>query len=68
MIHVKDGNVILVPTTFEWSHKIDQERAEEAYNKALKTLEKQGASETEIALAQARLKRALIRKNVAAYK
>ena len=68
MIHVKDGDVILVPTTFEWSHKIDQERAEEAYNRALKALEKQGATETELALARARLNRALIRKSVAAYK
>ena len=39
-----------------------------AYKKALKTLEKQGATEMEIALARARLNRALIRKNVAAYK
>ena len=68
MIRVKDGNVILVPTTFEWSHKIDRERAEAAYSKAVKALEKVGATETEIALAQARLKRALIRKNVVDYK
>ena len=68
MIHVKDGDVILVPTTFEWSHKIDLQRAEEAYDKANKDLEKEGISDTEIALAQARLKRALIRKSVASYK
>ena len=68
MIRVKDGDVILVPTTFEWSHKIDLERAEEAYEKALKILNSGTASDTEIALAQARLRRAMIRKSVATYK
>ena len=68
MIRVTNGDVTLVPTTFEWSHKIDPERAEAAYRKACQDLEKEGASNTELALARARQKRALIRKNVASYK
>jgi len=68
MIRVKDGNVILVPTTFEWSHKIDLERAETAYKKAEAVLKSGGVSDTEIALAKARLERAQIRKIVGSYK
>ena len=64
MIRVKDGDVTLVPTTFEWSHKIDAQRAEAAYNKAAQMLAKEGATEAELALAQARLNRALVRKSV----
>ena len=67
MIRVKNGDVTLVPTTFEWSHKIDLERAEAAYDKALLALKDAGATETEIALAQARLTRAMIRKSVVSY-
>ena len=68
MISVKGGNVTLVPTTFEWSHKIDAERAEAAYEKALQLLNREGLSATEHAIAQAKLNRALIRKNIASYK
>jgi len=68
MISVKDGDVTLVPTTFEWSHKIDLERAEAAYERAQQMLNKEDITDTERALAQARMNRALIRKNVASYK
>ena len=68
MIRVKDGDVTLVPTTFEWSHKIDLKRAEAAYDRAEKALKTEGASDTEIALAQARLHRALVRKSTVAFK
>ena len=68
MISVKGGNVTLVPTTFEWSHKIDAERAEAAYEKALQLLNREDLSATEHAIAQAKLNRALIRKNIASYK
>lgn len=68
MIRVKDGDVILVPTTFEWSHKIDLERAETAYKKAEAVLKSGGVSDVEIALAKARLERAQIRKIVGSYK
>ena len=67
MISVKNGDVTLVPTTFEWSHKIDVERAEAAYERAEQLLNKEGITDTERALARGRLDRALIRKNVGSY-
>ena len=68
MLSVVDGEVTLVPTTFEWADKIDVERAEASYAKADKVLHDQDATDTDVKLAEARLRRALIRKNVASYK
>ena len=68
MLSVVDGEVTLVPTTFEWSDKIDLARAEAAYERADKVLKDANASDTDIQLAQARLHRALVRKSVASYK
>lgn len=68
MLSVVDGEVNLVPTTFEWSDKIDLQRAEASYNRADKVLHDSGATNTEIALAQARLHRALVRRSVASFK
>ena len=68
MLSVVDGEVTLVPTTFEWSDKIDLARAEAAYDRADKVLNDANASDTDIQLAQARLHRALVRKSVASYK
>ena len=68
MLSVVDGEVTLVPTTFEWSDKIDLSRAERAYEKAEKMLKDSGASNTDIQLAEAKLHRALVRKSVASYK
>ena len=68
MISVKNGDVTLVPTTFEWADKIDVDRAEASYQKADKILKDQNASETDLKLAESRLRRALIRKSVASYK
>ena len=68
MLSVVDGEVTLVPTTFEWSDKIDLERAERSYERADKVLKDSNASGTEVALAEARLHRALVRKSVASYK
>ena len=68
MLSVSNGDVTLVPTTFEWSDKIDLERAERSFQRADKVLKDSGASETDIALAQARLHRALVRKSVASLK
>ena len=68
MISVVDGNVTLVPTTLEWAESIDAARAEASQQRAEKMLQKKDASDTEIKLAQARLHRALVRKNVASYK
>ena len=68
MLSVKAGEVTLVPTTFEWAEKIDLARAEASYTRADTVLKSSGASDTEIALAQARLHRALVRKSVASFK
>ncbi len=68
MLSVSDGEVNLVPTTFEWADAIDVERAQRAYDRADKILHDSNASDTDIALAQARLHRALVRKSVAAFK
>ena len=68
MVSVKAGEVTLVPTTFEWADKIDLARAEASYAKADKVLKNSNASNTELALAQAKLRRALVRRSVASFK
>jgi len=68
MLSVVDGEVTLVPTTFEWSDKIDVDRVEASLKRADQVLQNQNASDNEVALAQARLHRALVRKSVASYK
>ena len=68
MVSVLDGCVTLVPTTFEWAEEIDPQRVEAALVRAQKVLENKAASKAEIILAEARLKRALIRKSVASSK
>lgn len=66
MVSVVNGDVTLVPTTFEWADKIDADRAEASYQRAQKILQSKDSSDTEIRIAEARLKRALVRKSVAA--
>ena len=68
MLSVCDGEVTLVPTTFEWADKIDLERAEAAYNRADKALHDENASQMDLKLAEAKLHRALVRKSVASEK
>lgn len=68
MVSVVDGVVTLVPTTFEWAENIDIARAKLSQERAEKILENNAATDLEIGLAEARLKRALIRKNVATRK
>ena len=68
MVSVMNGSVTLVPTTFEWAEDIDTTRAERSYEKAQHILGSKDASRTDIALAEARLKRALVRKGVASAK
>lgn len=65
MLSVVDGRVMLVPTTFEWADQIDTKRADASLQRAENILQKKDLSDTEIHLAEARLKRALIRKSVA---
>ena len=68
MLSVSGGEVTLVPTTFEWSDKIDVERAEAAYQKADRILHDENATQMDLKLAEAKLHRALVRKSVASYK
>lgn len=65
MLSVVNGAVTLVPTTFEWADKIDAERAENSYQRAQAILKDKNSTDTDLKLAEARLRRALVRKNVA---
>ena len=68
LLSVQNGEVNLVPTTFEWAESIDAARAEASQQRAERILNAKDASETEIKLAQARLHRALVRRSVASIK
>ena len=65
MLSVVGGEVSLIPTTFEWADQIDTQRADRSRERAEAVLNNQGSSDTDIRLAEARLKRALIRSSVA---
>ena len=65
MVSVVDGHVTLVPTTFEWAETIDVDRASASENRAKDILKDKESTDTDIRLAEARLKRALVRKSVA---
>lgn len=65
MLSVIDGNVTLVATTFEWAEDIDRKRSAESEGRARRVLAAKDSSDTDIRLAEARLKRALIRQSVA---
>ncbi|MBQ4641146.1 MAG: ATP synthase F1 subunit epsilon [Oscillospiraceae bacterium] len=67
MVSVVGGAVKLVPTTFEWADQIDTARAAASEQRAQEILRNQSSSQTELRLAEARLKRALVRKSVAKY-
>ena len=68
MLSVVDGKVTIVATTFEWADEIDVDRADSSAQRAQNVLTDKRSSETDLRLAEARLKRALVRKNVAARK
>ena len=64
MVSVVDGEVTVVATTFEWAEDIDRARARAAEENARKVLARKDASATQLELARAKLKRALIRQSV----
>ena len=68
MVTVIDGAVSLVPTTFEWAEDIDAQRAELSLQRAQAVLNATNVSDTDLVLAKARLRRALVRKGVASNK
>ena len=62
MVSVSRGDVTVVATTFEWAEDIDLARAKRSEEQARAVLENKSAkSKDDIALAEARLKRALVR-------
>ena len=66
MLSVMDNHVKLVPTTFEWADEIDAKRAEKAKNEAEEKLShRDRLTDQELAIAEAKLKRALVRRSVA---
>ena len=65
MVSVVNGTVTLVPTTFEWAENIDLKRAENSAERAKQIIDRKDAYDADICLAQARLKRALVRSSVA---
>lgn len=67
MVSVMNGEVTLMPTTFEWAEDIDVERADRSLQKATHIIE-ENASETDVKLAKAKISRAMVRKGVAKYR
>ena len=68
MVSMMDGKATLVPTTFEWADEIDVARADRSHNRAQATLQDKNATKSDLVLAEARLKRALVRRSVAGHK
>ena len=68
MVSVVDGKVTLVPSSFEWAEDIDTDRAHRSEQRAKAAMESADTSDTDLKLASARLKRALIRQHVAAHR
>ena len=68
MLSVSKEGVTLVPTTLEFAEDIDAARVEASYQRAQSVLESKSPSDTDIKLAEARLRRALVRRNVASMK
>ena len=68
MVSVIDGKVTLVATTFEWAENIDTLRAKLSQERAEAILARKENSDTDVQLAQARLRRALVRQSVASTK
>lgn len=64
MISMLNGSCHLLATTWEWKEDIDLERANTAKKRAEEQLNKTGLSEREAKLAEAKLKRALVRLSV----
>ncbi len=64
MLSVMGGSCSLLATTWEWREDIDEKRAGEAKKRAEKLLAQGGLTDQEFKLAEAKLKRALVRLGV----
>lgn len=65
MLSVTNELVSLVATTFEWAEDIDSQRAQASRDRANQVLRDANSSQLDLKLAEARLKRALVRESVA---
>ena len=68
MVSIVAGKATLVPTTFEWAGDIDLPRAQRSQERAEALLREKNVSKADILLAEARLRRALVRQSVAQIK
>lgn len=68
LLSVMGGEVTLVPTTFEWAESIDLARAQASQERAERILRDNRANAADLRLAEARLRRALVRKSVFEYR
>ena len=64
MLSMMNGTCRLMATTWEWKEDIDEERAAAAKKRAEEMIAKGGLSDREFKLAEAKLKRALVRLDV----
>ena len=64
MLSVMNGKCRVLATTWEWKEDIDKERAAKAKARAEKLLEDKALDERDYRMAEARLKRALLRLDV----
>ena len=65
LLAVTNGAARLVATTWEWAENIDKARAEASRKRAEEMLARKELDARELEMAQARLKRALVRTSVA---
>ena len=68
MLSMMQGECHLLATTFEWADAIDAERAARSKARAEEILAQKNLDKRDMELAEARLKRALVRSSVAARK
>lgn len=64
MLSMMNGSCRLLATTWEWQDQIDLERAARARRRAEELLTKDGLTEKEYRMAQAKLQRALVRLSI----
>lgn len=68
MVTMQENHATLVATTFEWAEDIDLARADRSADRARAVLDQRATADPHaVALAEARLKRALVRRGVAEY-
>jgi F-type H+-transporting ATPase subunit epsilon len=64
MLSMMNGECSLLATTWEWKEEIDEARADAAKRRAEEMIARKGLTDREYKLAEAKLKRALVRLSV----